>query len=200
LDGGADDARALRSAPVVDPGVEELVPNFTVLIEDLVHVTNEDLKSRALSAFPKLVLWALRDARNAEQLFSNLATWGHAFGEAMRTPRGMESVSVLLRYISLVTHDLHLTRFRAKIHELAPEAEEAAMTLAEQLIAEGLAKGKIEGQVSALSSALRKLLALKFGELPPAIMTRLATASLAELDTWIERVLPATSLDDVFAA
>jgi predicted transposase YdaD len=190
------------------PGIAELVPNFSVLIEDLVYVTNEDLKSRALSAFPKLVLWALRDARNAEQLFSNLATWGHAFGEAMRTPRGMESVSVLLRYISLVTHDLHLTKFRAKIHELAPEAEEATMTLAEQLIAEGLAKGKAEGLAKGKAeglaagqiSVLSKLLTLKFGELPPSYAARLAAASLAELDAWVERVLPAATLDDVFSA
>jgi predicted transposase YdaD len=178
--------------PASIPGLAELVPNFTVLVDDLVHLSNDDLKSRALATFPKLVLWALRDARNAEQLLNNLATWGQAFGEALRTPRGMESVGVLLRYIALVTNDVQLTEFRAKIHELAPEAEEATMTLAEQWIAEGMAQGQ--------ASALSKLLALKFGELPPAYATRLASASLAELDAWLERVLRAATLDDVFAA
>jgi hypothetical protein len=164
-----------------------LIPEFTMLVEDLAHVTNEDLKSRALSTFSKLVLWALRDARDADQLLDNLATWGRAFQEATSTPRGMESVRVLLRYIALVTQDLHLTKFRAKLHELAPEAEEATMTLAEQWEATGQ------------SRALTKLLTLKFGELPPTYATRLASASLVELDAWIERVLSAATLDDVFA-
>lgn len=185
-------------------GLEALVPNFTVLVEDLVHVTNEDLKARALSTFAKLVLWVLRDARNADQLFGNLATWGQAFAEALRAPRGMESIGVLLRYISLVTNDVRLDQFRAKIREVAPEAEEATMTLAEQWLAEGeakgLAKGRAEGRAEGQARTLSKQLALKFGELAPAYAARLASATPAELDAWIERVLVATTLDDVFAA
>ncbi len=36
---------------------------------------------------------------------------------------GMESVSVLLRYVALITNDLHLAEFRAKILEAAPEVD-----------------------------------------------------------------------------
>jgi hypothetical protein len=65
------------------------------------------------------------------------------------------------------------------------------MTLAEKWFTQGEAKGKAE--------SLRKLLTLKFGELPQAIAQRLATASEPELDLFIERVLSAATLDQVIA-
>jgi hypothetical protein len=46
---------------------------------------------------------------------------------------------------------------------------------------------------------LTKLLTTKFGPLPELVRTRLAGASIPELETWAERVLFATSLDQVFA-
>ena len=108
---------------------------------------------------------------------------------------GMESVSVLLRYVALITNDLHLAEFRAKILEAAPEVEQAAMTIAEQLIAEG----RVEGLAKGLAKALTKQLECKFGALPPAILSRVATADASDIDVWLERVLFATTLDDVFA-
>ena len=56
-------------------------------------------------------------------------------------------------------------------------------------------KAKSKGQLS----ALRKLLTLKFGELPPTCLARMANASSVELDAWIARVLEAATLDAVFA-
>jgi hypothetical protein len=41
---------------------------------------------------------------------------------------------------------------------------------------------------------------LKFGELPEQVRTRLAGASIPELDAWAERVLFASTLDQVFAS
>ncbi len=182
-------------APATIPELASFVPSFDLLIEDLAHVSNEDLKARALAAFPKLALWLLRDARNREQLLRNLGVWGDAFAEALHTPRGLESVSVLLRYIALITNDLHLAEFRAKILEAAPEVERAAMTIAEQLIAEGLAKGRVEGRVETLTRQLE----CKFGALDPAILTRVARADASEVDVWLERVLFAATLDEVLA-
>jgi len=48
-------------------------------------------------------------------------------------------------------------------------------------------------------SILTRLLRRKFGALPPAILTRMATADASEVDVWLERVLFAATLDDVFA-
>jgi hypothetical protein len=45
---------------------------------------------------------------------------------------------------------------------------------------------------------LLKQLTLKFGSLPPWAEKRIETAGLEELDRWAERVLTATSLDEIF--
>jgi Fic family protein len=74
-----------------------------------------------------------------------------------------------------------------------PEAKDALMTLAEKWIAEGEARGEARGK----AETLRKQLTLKFGELSAATLSRLATASEAEIDRFIERILTASTLDEV---
>ncbi len=175
--------------------LERFTPDFDLVILDLAHLSNDDIKARALAVFPTLALWILRDGRDMKEVMENLAEWAQALHEAARTPDGMEALTVVFRYLALVSDGFSWSEFRAKLHEVAPEAEEAVMTIAEQLIAQGEAKGRVEGQVSLLT----KLLTLKFGEIPPHRRTRMESASLAELDVWAERVLSATTLDEVFA-
>ncbi len=52
-----------------------------------------------------------------------------------------------------------------------------------------------EGQRRALLRLLRR----KFGPLPPDAQGRVAAADEATLDLWTDRVLTATSLDEVWA-
>jgi predicted transposase/invertase (TIGR01784 family) len=171
-------------------GLAEFVPSFTMEVEDLAHLSNEDIKGRALAAFPTLALWALRDARDGPQLLENLGAWGAAFAEAARSPHGVAALAQLMRYIVLVTDDLHLEAFRAKIREEAPEAEQAAMTIAEQLRREGEATGR--------AKVLTKQLTLKFKTVPPQYIERIESATSEELDVWVERVLTAENIDEVF--
>lgn len=67
------------------------------------------------------------------------------------------------------------------------------MTLAEQWFSQGEAKGHAQ----ALTKMLTKLLRSKFGELPESALSRLTSASMSELEMWIERVLSATTLEQV---
>jgi hypothetical protein len=45
---------------------------------------------------------------------------------------------------------------------------------------------------------LQRLLARHFGPLPTAVIARIAAATVEEIETWGDRVLDATSLDEVF--
>jgi flagellar biosynthesis/type III secretory pathway protein FliH len=60
---------------------------------------------------------------------------------------------------------------------------------------EGIEKGRKEGE----RALVRKLLTLRFGELPADAEQRLEQASLAELERWAERVLTARNLAAVLA-
>jgi len=90
------------------------------------------------------------------------------------------------------------------------EAQRMEATWAEQLREEGRARGLEEGLEKGIEKgrqtgvivgereALLKLLTMKFGPLPEPAKSRLhAMESLDELDDYLERVLTATSLEEM---
>jgi hypothetical protein len=74
---------------------------------------------------------------------------------------------------------------------------EFARRYLEQGRSEGETKGFAEGEFRGRSETVLKLLALRFGPLEHVVMERVRNASLAELEAWTERVLSASTLDDV---
>jgi hypothetical protein len=59
---------------------------------------------------------------------------------------------------------------------------------------EGWQEGRQEGEVLALLRVLKK----RFGELPAPLTAQISTASLEEVEHWLDRVIDAHSLDEVF--
>lgn len=53
-------------------------------IDDLAILDDEALRARPLSAFAKLSLWALRDARSVERLLVTIREWSQEFTELVR--------------------------------------------------------------------------------------------------------------------
>ena len=45
---------------------------------------------------------------------------------------------------------------------------------------------------------LQRLLARRFGPLPSEVIARISGAAVEEIDLWVDRVLDARSLDEVF--
>jgi len=189
--------------PSTVPGMARFVPGFELIIEDLAVMTNEDIKAKALSAFPKLVLWALRDARTPVAALANLGTWLDAFAEALRTPSGIKAVAQLLAYLSLVLDDAPYYEICATIVKVAPSSKESIMTAAEKFIqqgrsegrAEGRSEGRAEGRSEGRIEMLTKLVIARFGAISEAQQSRLDKATDDELNWFVERVLIAESID-----
>jgi hypothetical protein len=72
----------------------------------------------------------------------------------------------------------------------SPEHREFQSAFAQKYVSIGKAEGKAE--------IVLHLVALKFGPLSEEVSYRIQHATPAELDTWAERVLTATSLDELF--
>jgi hypothetical protein len=53
-------------------------------------------------------------------------------------------------------------------------------------------------KVETLAELLSKLLRRRFGDLPPDTTKRIRSAKVEELDEWLDRVLDAASIADVF--
>ena len=73
----------------------------------------------------------------------------------------------------------------------------------QQGMVQGLQQGRLEGEQSGIAKgeayALRRLLQKRFGPLPEDLLTRLQSASVDELEQWLDRALDADSLAGVFA-
>ncbi|RLB46816.1 MAG: hypothetical protein DRJ42_26815, partial [Deltaproteobacteria bacterium] len=88
------------------PSLEASVPDFELIIDDLVHVDDEALLGRPMDAFPKLVLWALRDGRSIDKLLRSLPKWRHEFGRLIREDPTLGDAQVFLGYILKVSGDV----------------------------------------------------------------------------------------------
>ena len=80
---------------------------------------------------------------------------------------------------------------RKLVGVVGKESEEEVMNVAEWLEQ----KGRREG----VRKTLLKLLRTRFGEVPDGTVARIQSADDQELDTWIDRVITAATLDDVLA-
>ncbi len=68
----------------------------------------------------------------------------------------------------------------------------------EQGRTEGRTEGRIEGRAEGERLVLSRQLTIKFGPLPESALARLRRASETELSSWVDRVLTAHTLDEVF--
>jgi Domain of unknown function (DUF4351) len=62
----------------------------------------------------------------------------------------------------------------------------------------GTAKALVEARTQTLADVLSRQLRRRFGELPPSFTERIQSASGEELDAWMDRVMDAASVSDVF--
>jgi hypothetical protein len=173
--------------------VAAVLPRFSLLIEDIAHLSDADLQVRSLAPYQKLALWLLRDARDPVRLLGSFGTWVSPMLELLSSPGGFDAFATLIGYMFRVVDPVHREALRARIQPLGPRAEEIVMTIAEQLIEEGRQEIRI--------ASLRRLLVLKF-KLPildPVYEMRLQAATPGALDRYLERLLTADSLAAVFA-
>src|SRR5690606_41098688 len=122
----------LEPDPSTVPELVPYVPHFSLLIDDLAHLSNEDIRDRALDLFPMLALWALRDSRDPEELLRNLEYWSDAVRQTLRAPEGIKAVSQLLRYFYLVIPKSQHQRFRAKMLAPVSEVQPVEQTIGER--------------------------------------------------------------------
>ncbi|MEM6989942.1 MAG: hypothetical protein AAF721_05580, partial [Myxococcota bacterium] len=64
------------------------MPDFEYGVDDLHRASDEQLRQRALDDLPRVALWLLRDARDAEVLLSRLADYAPALERIVTAPSG----------------------------------------------------------------------------------------------------------------
>jgi hypothetical protein len=150
------------------------LPDFGFVLDDLASKSDEELRGRTMTAFARLALWFLRDARQGT-LLDHWKAWASVLIELLAHPTGLKALEILLRYFSYVA------------------AAPGPKTLRNKLLKELGPKGRAEGvlmifRASGLTAddAIRESV--------------LACRDLPTLERWLVRAATANSIDKVFAA
>jgi predicted transposase/invertase (TIGR01784 family) len=174
--------------------VAEYVPRFRFLLDDLSTVSDFALKTRALGAFVRLVLWAYKNGGSREKLEQTFPGWMDVVLEVLRAPNGQRAFNVLLRYLFAVNERTPPDEIMALLASAAPaEVKEEIVNAAEQLIEQGRQQGLLQGRRELLLRQLKG----RFGALPQTAVTRVTSAGINDLDRWADRILTAPTLADV---
>jgi len=181
-------------APEVLPLLGAHLPSFEVLLDDLSHKDDAELRARMLTAFATLAFFFLRDGRRGDLVVTNLPSWGDLLQQLFDGPGGQRALLQLLSYISSVVPDLAPEKVSESLERALPERTNIMSTLAEKWLEEGELKGKEKGR----REVVKRQLCLKFGGLAKAVEEKLDQAKDAELDLFAERVLTATTLEQIF--
>ncbi|MEU1980922.1 hypothetical protein [Nocardia sp. NPDC019395] len=162
-----------------------LVPRLRILVDDLAGVDIDRLYKRELAP-AVLMMWILhRLAQGNAHLDRDLQPHIEVLRAVEESASGADDLYGLLGYIGKVS-ETSAQDLQRVVDQLGPLAKEVAVTTAEQLRAEGQA------------GTLLRLLALKFGPLPDAVIKRVEAGDRTELEVWTERVLTAGSLEEFF--
>lgn len=167
------------------------LPNFRVVLDDLVRQEDGDLRRREAAVLGRLALLLLehlRRVRDDESAFRDLV---RSVADLVRLlPPGQDRVMVLSYMMEVVDPAEPDAVTTALGSAATAEVVEDVMTAAEKL--------RREGRLAARRSDLARLLKSRFlRQVTPHVEERLQTADEATLEAWFERALSATTLDDV---
>jgi predicted transposase/invertase (TIGR01784 family) len=179
-------------------GLAAVVPNFTVIVEDLALMSNAELKARGLGALLILAICALRDSRAQQRLMRDSTFWAGQLIEALRTPTGMDVIVRVLRYLRLTRPPEQFQDLNQNLLQHLPSDERAILmeiTLEDMFAAQMRAEGRVEGQAEMLARQIE----LKFGELPDPYRRRLGAADASELLRYGTALMSAQTIEAVFA-
>lgn len=164
------------------------LPHLGYELLDLSAIPDAELRGGALLVLTHLLLKHHAEGRLAERLEEWMHLLIRASGE-----EGLRALELVARYIletdARPNNEAQLRRIASEA--LGKAAEEAVMTTADRLRAEGRQEGRREEAARLLLRALR----LRYGEPTPDTLTRIALAELETLEGWMDRLLCSESVE-----
>ena len=195
--GKAEWSVPLTFADTVDasPDVRSWLVNFRYILVDLGHIEDARLSQSEVLRVGFLILkYGARDGDLRETL--------RALGQAALA-LGFDDLVAAVRYILFEPNEVEAGILREVLREIMPGQEERIMSIAgEQLKAEGfnlgLAQGEVRGKAEGKAETLLRLLRRRFHAVSSEVEARVLNADGAQLDEWLDRILDAKALTDVF--
>jgi hypothetical protein len=170
--------------------LQDKVPRQSYFVFDLREMSDAQIVSLATTASLRLFLLILRNARNPS-LGAMLVAWHELLAAVIAEPSGLGLMKLLLTYLAKAVPNMTQETLMqvGQMAGMDPELVEGSLAW------RWLQEGREEG---AQRLALR-LLHKRFGPVPSWAEERVRASSIDQLDELLEKMLVATSLDDVFA-
>lgn len=175
-----------------------LLPRVRFELDDLTILDDAELAARPLTPATRITFVGLRRAPGDTDVTRWLVDWTDDL-RAVGADSGGRHLVVFWEYVMTVskTPVERVAEFSAT---LGPEPEEAVMTTGAQLIAQGIVKGRAEGEARGRAELFLTMLESRFGNLDHTTRERVQTATAAEITGWSTRLVRGvTDLADVFA-
>ncbi|MBI4879550.1 MAG: Rpn family recombination-promoting nuclease/putative transposase [Planctomycetes bacterium] len=184
----------LRGNAASRQALSPYLPEFRFLLADLSGVTDAEIKARVVAGatFGAVALLLLKNI-HAPDLRERLFGWSDLLRRVLAESTGLRALQTLLQYVydaggeEMSQADVNEVLSRANAGR---EAEETVMTLADKL--------RMEGREAGARESLLRLLRLRFRVLDSAALARIEGADLPLLERWLDRVLEARTVGDVF--
>ena len=125
-------------------GFEELerhLPSFELVLDDVSKASDDALRQRVLTAAGRAALVSLTKVRDAEDVLAVLQRFRDVFAALVSAESGVNALAQVIRYILQATETAP-EQLRPFFNQLGKGAEEAFMTGAQILIAQGRAEGR----------------------------------------------------------
>lgn len=190
--GATDIADLIDNDLKADAG--DLVPHVRYLIDDLTTLDDAALRARPLTPAARITFVLFTKAPGDDDATTWLDQWFDDFIRVTALWNHEHLLKGIFTYLLKIstTPEEHLIQFAAT---LGPDAQEAAVTTAEQLHARGFIAGQTKGQALLLAD----MLAVKFGTLNNDTRDRVAHATQEQIALWSSRFAQgAETLDDIF--
>lgn len=187
-------ARRLSELHQLPGGPPVDLPVFIELDMILHELRLDLLPPHALTALVRAALRVMKLVAAAD--FTNVAALAQCIRDVRRAD-GEDDTSALIHYIFHTHPNRRIIDTIAE--ELPPDMRNHVMSIAEELMADGHELGQREGQRAGQAALIQRQLTRRFGTLPSRVVRRVSAGTLPELERWSDRLLTATSLDDVFA-
>ncbi|EWY38219.1 hypothetical protein N825_14725 [Skermanella stibiiresistens SB22] len=104
---------------------------------------------------------------------------------------GLTVLRAVVRYLFVTDEDRNRDRLRAVLGRVVPGQEDKIMpTIAEAYIAEGKAEAKAD--------TLLRMVGRRLGTVPATVTAKVASASVDEIDQWIDAITDGTDVNEIF--
>jgi predicted transposase/invertase (TIGR01784 family) len=184
----------LDTPPGARPSIDRYLVRFEYVLHDLSQIPDDQLHGAAMmTALAKLVSLCFKHARTRPDFLEIFAHWIDVVREVAGTPNGWAALNLVMRYIIEVNEHLQPEALQALMErEVGPQAKDAVVTAGQQLIEQGFQQGE-------RAVLLRQLRRRFGGEVDTPVEQRIATASIEQVELWVDRVLSAATLAEIFA-